>query len=515
MGGSPYSLPEAWAKCSTRQPKIQVYLLIRGSIAILHLQVISALPPDEKGEGTLAEKQIVIIGAGPGGYVAALRAAQLGAQVTLIERDRIGGICLNEGCIPTKALLHIAETLEAIQQASKFGIHLSTPPTLDWSKALAHKSSVVQRLTKGVATLLSRAGVQIITGSARFASSNTLLVDTPDGTETLQAEQIIIATGSRPAIPPIPGIDLPGVIDSTAALYLEQLPERMLILGGGVIGCEFATLFHACGVDVSIVEMMPCLVPTIDPELSQTLQRNLKRKGIHLYLESKLVRIDRGDNGLRATLHTPKGEKSLETDLLLVSVGRQPNLEDLDLEKAGVHFTKAGIPVDQHMRTNQPNIYAIGDVAQTGPLLAHVAMREGEIAAEHAVGMESTMDYRAVPTCIFTIPEIASVGLTEEQALQAGYALATGKAFFLANGKALATGEREGFAKVIADRESGTLLGVHIIGPHASDLILEAGLALTIGGKLHDIERTIHPHPTLGEAIAEATKIALGRPLHA
>jgi dihydrolipoamide dehydrogenase len=455
---------------------------------------------------------IAIVGAGIGGYVAALRAAQLGAKVVLIEKDRVGGVCLNWGCIPTKTLLRTAEVLKVAGEASKYGVVVDNV-SLDWAAAQKRKDQVVGRLTGGVKLLLEKAGVQLLTGTARFASSSLLEVADEDGSQTVEAADYVIATGSRPASLPIPGLEGPHVLSSDGALTLESLPESLLVIGAGPIGVEFATLFRACGVQVALVEILPSVLPTLDADLGAEVERSLKRAKVKVHTASKVSKAEARDGKLAATIERGSEESVVEVDKILLAVGRRPNVEELGLSEAGVVVEKQGIKVDEHMRTNMPHLYAVGDVTG-GLLLAHVALHEGVVAAENALGHERAINYDAVPSCVFTWPEVATVGLSEEQAQQRGYDVKVGRFPFRANGKALAYGEYDGLVKVVTDSEYGQILGVHIVGPHASDLIQEATMALTLEATLDEFDATIHPHPTLTEALAEAALAAQGRALH-
>jgi len=457
---------------------------------------------------------IAIIGAGPGGYVAALRATQLGAQVVCIEKERVGGVCLNVGCVPTKALLRSAEVYALSERAAEFGIVLGEP-SFDWPKIQERKNAVVEQLTGGVAMLLERAGVQVLKGTASFARANTLIVDLAEGgSESIEAENIIIATGSRPLQVPIPGLDGPGVIDSTEALSLAELPESICIIGGGAIGLEFASLFNTFGVQVTIVEMLPHLAPLMDSSIGEGLAWSLSNAGVQVLTNTRVTRIASDGGECRVSVEGPSGESEIVCEKVLSAIGRAPNVEGLGLELLNLKPTRKGIQVDDRMRTVVPHVYAIGDVAAEGPMLAHVASHQGIVAVEDALGHPAVMDYRAVPSCIFSIPEAASVGLTEEQAREQGYDVQVGVFGLPNNGKAIAMGETEGFVKVVAEAELGAILGVHIVGPHASDLILEGTLAINLESTLDELERTIHPHPTLGEAIAEAAMAARKRALH-
>jgi dihydrolipoamide dehydrogenase len=460
----------------------------------------------------MADKyDVLVIGAGPGGYVAALRASQLGAKVGIIEDTYIGGVCLNVGCIPSKALLRSAEVYETLGEAKQFGIVVDGTIEPDWPAIQTVKDQAVKRLTGGVGTLLKKAGVTIYEGRGRFRDRHTLEVSAADGPQVLTADKVIVATGSRPIRLPLPGFDLPGVLDSTGALGLASLPASLLIVGGGVIGVEFANIYASFGVQVTVVEMLDRLLPMMDPEISTEVARSLRRKKVASYVESRASEIVQRGDLLRVSVTTPKGEEQFDVEKVLVSVGRRPNVEDLGLEVVGVRVER-GIAVNERMETNVPGVYAIGDV--TGKWwLAHVASKEGVVAAENACGHSTQIDYKSVPSCVFTHPEVATVGLTEDQARAQGYDVLVGKFPFLANGKAVTYGERGGFVKVVSERKYGEVLGLHIVGPHASDLILEGGLALQLEATLDEIDATTHAHPTLGEAIAEAALDAQGRAL--
>lgn len=456
--------------------------------------------------------KVVVIGGGPGGYVAALRAAQLGAKVTLVEEKQVGGVCLNEGCIPTKALLYSADVYHLVRRASRFGVRVSQPE-VDWPAMQKRKGQVVARLVGGVGMLLKRAGIEVVPGRGRLASATEVVVEGEAGPQRLTAERIIVATGSSPMRLPIPGVDLPGVLDSTGALELEALPASLLVVGGGAVGLEFATLFATLGVKVTVVEMLPRLAPLADEDVSAALHRSLQLQGVKAHLNTRITGLEAAADGLRASLQGPEGEATVEAEKVLLAAGRRPNSEGLGLEEAGVPYDRRGIKVDERMATAVEGVYAIGDVTG-GTMLAHVAMRQGEVAAENALGQAARMRYDAIPSCIFTRPEAAGVGLTEEAARQQGHELRIGRFPFSGNGKAIAQGETDGFVKVVAEARYGAVLGLHVVGPHASDLILEGGLGLTLETTLDEIAATIHAHPTLGEAVAEAGLAALGRPLH-
>ena len=456
---------------------------------------------------------LAIIGAGPGGYVAALRAAQLGAKVVCVEKKWVGGVCLNEGCIPTKTLLRSAEVFALAKEAEKFGIHVGEPQ-VDWAQVQARRAEVVKQLTGGVRMLLDRAGVQVLMGEASFVRANTLAVRLSDGQETVVADRIIIATGSRSLEVPIPGLDQPGVMDYSGALTIEKLPASICVIGGGAIGLEFASLFRTFGVAVTIVEMLPRLAPLMDASIGEGLAWTMANQGMEIYTSTKVTGVAKTSAGLVVSMTTPEGEQQVEAEKVLVAIGRAPNVENLGLEMLGIRATRKGIPVDNRMRTSAPGVYAIGDVAAEGPMLAHVAMHQGIVAAEDALGHPAVMDYRAVPSCIYCLPEVASVGLSEEEARAQGYDVQAGIFGLANNGKALAMGEMDGFVKVVSEAKYGAVLGLHVVGPHASDLVLEGTLAINLEATLDELDKTIHPHPALGEAIAEASLAARKRALH-
>jgi dihydrolipoamide dehydrogenase len=456
---------------------------------------------------------IAVIGGGPGGYVAALRARQLGARVTLIEKEKIGGVCLNWGCIPTKTLLRSAEVFEMARKAAQFGV-VTGDVKLNWPAVLERKEQVTGQLVGGIEVLLRKAGVEVIKGEARFSGPWSLVIHGANGEQTMQPDRIIIAAGSSAITLPIPGLDLPQVIGSDGALELAELPGRMLIIGGGAIGVEFASLFHTCGVEVTLVELLPRLIPNADSDIGAGLEWELAEQGVSIYTSSRVSKIVPGKgNTVVCHVEGSDGLVEIEVDSVLQAVGRKPNVENLGLEVAGIRNSPKGIAVNNQMETSVPGIYAIGDVVG-GVMLAHVASKEGVIAAENAAGGDSFVDYKAVPACIFSLPEAATVGMSEEQAREAGHEVLIGKFALVNNGKALAAGETGGFIKIVADKQYGEVLGLHIVGPHASDLVLEGALALTLEATLEEIDATIHAHPSLGESIAEAALAAHGLALH-
>ena len=463
---------------------------------------------------------LLIIGAGPGGYVAAVRAAQLGLKTAIVEKENLGGTCLNVGCIPTKALVAGSDLLAATRNAGKLGISIPEA-TADFGGMMAHKNSVVEMMRKGIKGLLQKNKVTMLEGTASFVGPNEIVVrgagaeagaGTGVGTGAeahYTAAKIMIATGSAPVVPPSFGFDGRIVITSDQALALPELPQSIAIIGGGVVGCEFAGILGELGCEVTIIEMMPSLLPGMDAEISKQLTSYFKRRGIKMHFGIGVARIEKEDNSATVIL-SDEAATAIQADRVLVSVGRRPNIAGLDLEKAGVALNGRGrIVVDDQMRTNVPHIYAIGDVNDFPLDLAHVASAQG-LAAVAGKAFHGEV----VPSCVFTRPEIAVVGLSEEAAAAKEFKIKTGKFLFRVLGKAQAMAEIDGFVKIIADAESERVLGVHIIGPHASDLIGEATLAVKWGLTLEQLSETIHAHPTLPEAIMEAAETAMGQAIH-
>jgi dihydrolipoamide dehydrogenase len=478
---------------------------------------------------------VVIVGGGPGGYPAAIRAAQYGLRVALIEKERPGGVCLNWGCIPTKAMLRSAEVLETLQHSNDFGV-LADNVRLDYPAVLKRKDAIVKGLNDGVSQLLKANGVTVFNGHARFARRDTLevvgvggsplgangpLYNAPaDGTgqpqATVSGKHIIIATGSTPAQLPIPGNDLPGVINSDGAFLLREVPKRIVIVGGGAVGTEWATMFSAFGSEVTLVELLPNLLPVEDEDMGRTLARSFQRRGIKVLTSSTVAKIEEAGKTLRVTVTDKDGknEQTVDADNVLIGVSRRPNTLDLNLDRTGVETDRRGyIVVDDRLRTSVSNVFAIGDVVGK-ILLAHVATHQGLVAAGVIAGRDERIDYKAVPAATFTHPEVASVGLTEAHAREAGHDVVVGKFPFAALGRAQTYGSTDGLMKIVADRKYGEVLGVHIIGPSASDLIPEGVLALQLEATLEDVANTIHAHPTLGEGSMEAAMVALGMPVH-
>ena len=462
----------------------------------------------------MAEKEILIIGGGPGGYVAAIRAAQLGGKVTLVEKNELGGTCLNFGCIPTKALLRGAELLESLAGSKDFGIRVGEI-SVDFSRLMARKDRAVKTLVSGVAGLMKANGIEVVKGQAKFISPQEIeVLEERGGKIAYRARKIILATGSISADLPVSGAKGPGIIDSNGALQLTQVPESMVIIGAGPIGLEFGTIFAALGSRVTILEMMDQILPSEDPEIASALEKSLRRFKIQTLTNCRVKEISAGSEGKRKVVAaTGEEEKIFEAQYVLIAVGRKANWEGLNLQEAGVQYSRKGIEINERMETNVPGIYAIGDV--TGQwLLAHFAMAQGEVAAQNALGHEASMDDRVVPRCVYTLPEVASVGRTEKEAKAAGYELKIGRFPFAGNGKATLIGERSGFVKMVAEAKYGEILGVHIFGPHATDLIGEAVLAMRLESTAADLGRSIHPHPTLTEALMEAALDVDGMAVH-
>ncbi|MGE5530417.1 MAG: dihydrolipoyl dehydrogenase [Patescibacteria group bacterium] len=457
-----------------------------------------------------AKVRLAIVGAGPGGYVAAIRAAQRGAEVALIEKDRVGGVCLNRGCIPTKTLATSAELYSRMRRATEFGL-VAGAVRPDMAGIIARKNAVVKRLVGGIQYLLAKNHVQLIQGEARFIGPRELAVARVEGELRLEAERIIIAAGTEPMVPSAFGHDGRTVMTSDEALDLEEIPPRLAIVGGGVIGCEFASIYAALGAEVTVVEMLPGLLPSLDPELGRALGGVFRKRGIKVLVGQSVEEIRRQADGVH--LRLPSGE--IAVDRVLVAIGRRTAADRLDLDRAGLRTDQRGrIPVGRGLETTVPGIYAIGDINDMPYDLAHAASHQALAVVESLYGPGQTYDDAAVPNCVFTDPEVASVGLTAEEATKRGMEIRTGRFPYLANGKALAMGESEGWVKIVAEAESGRILGVHIIGAHASDLAAEATVAVRNELTAEDLAETIHAHPTLAETMMEAALAVRGLAIH-
>ena len=462
----------------------------------------------------------VVIGAGPGGYPAAIRLGQLKVKTAVIEREYMGGVCLNVGCIPSKAVIHAAKMYEKLSHTADIGITIQGKPSLDMKKLQQWKSGVVTKLTTGVRGLLKGNGVEIIEGSATLGKpgpdGHVITIKTKSGDQTIIAKNIVLATGSRPI--EIPGfkIDQKRVIDSTGALALEAVPARMVVIGGGYIGLELGMVYAKFGTKVTVVEAMPRLLGTMDKDCVGVVEKKLKKLGVEVMLDTKAKSWeDKGDRAVLTVELKDGNTATVDTDVILMSIGRRPNSENLGLDLAGVAVDKRGFVIsDDHLRTNVGGIYAIGDLIG-GMMLAHKATKEGEVVAEIIAGHKAAFDVRTIPAVVFTDPEIAATGLTEDEAKAKGHdKLKVGKFPFAALGRALSVNDTDGFVKVIADGVTGELLGVHIVGNGASDLIAEATLAIEMGAVVDDLRLTVHAHPTLSEAIMEAAAVALGEAIH-
>ena len=463
------------------------------------------------------QKTIIVVGGGPGGYVAAIRAAQLGAKVTLVEREHIGGTCLNIGCIPTKCLLHSAELVSEIKdQGADIGVKVSGVE-VDFPQVIAHKNAISKQLTQGVAGLLKANKVAKIDGEATFTGPKTLSVKKSDGSvEEMTADAIIVATGSVNSQPPIPGLkENPNCIDSTGALSLEKLPKSMVVIGGGVIGLELACAYAAFGTKITVVEALDHMLPMLDGDLTAIGVKHMKKMGMEFNLECPVQAVEESPVGAKVSCRNKAGEAvSFEAEKVLVAIGRKANTASLNLEAAGLANDRGRIIVNDKMETNVPGVYAIGDCVKGYAQLAHTASAMGEVAAENICGMEAHYDESTNPTCVYIEPEAASVGLTEEQAKAQGIDYIVGKFPMSANGKALILNGGEGLVKILAGKEYGEVLGMHIIGPRATDLICEGALAIGSELTLDELVATIHSHPTVTESMRECALDALGRAVH-
>ncbi|WP_040212749.1 dihydrolipoyl dehydrogenase [Clostridium polynesiense] len=457
------------------------------------------------------EKRIIIIGGGPGGYTAAIRAAQLGAKVTLIEKEALGGTCLNKGCIPTKAFYRNAELVNNLKASADFGIGLSGF-SLDAGKMQERKDGIVNQLVNGVAQLMKANNIEVINGKASLEDAHSeslkeealkkVKITLEDGSEkVVEGDSIIIASGSHTFVPPIKGADLEGVLTSDDIINFKEIPESLIVIGGGVIGMEFGAIFNSFGTKVTIVEALPSILNMVDGETVKRLNPMLKKKGIEVHTSAMVKSIEKTEDGLQVKVEGKKGELLLEGSKVLIAAGRRPNVENLNLEGAGIIYDRKGIGTDKGFETNIKGIYAIGDVNGKW-MLAHAASHQGVEVAERIMGIESAGS-TLIPNCIFIFPEIASLGATEEQLKEQGVNYKTSKFLFGANGKALALGEGEGFIKVISDEEN-RIIGVHILGPHASDIIHEAVPIINEKLKVEDVKHMVHAHPTLSEAFYEA-----------
>ena len=459
------------------------------------------------------KKRVVVIGAGPAGYVCAIRLAQLGQEVGVVEKDRVGGTCLNVGCIPSKALIAAGSMMERIGAASAMGI-TAGEVKLDLAKLLEWKGGIVGRLTGGVSGLLAKHGCEVIAGSASFVDPSTVLVTGPEGERTLSADAVVIATGSGPIA--IPGFAFDGeeVWSSTEALSPDRIPEHLVVIGGGYIGLEMAFMYQKLGSVVTVLEATPGALPGQDRDCVKVIERSLKKRKIKLLTETFARGYERSGEKLVVTIENAKGEQQLECDQILSTVGRRPYSDGLGLDKIGLEPDAAGfLTVDAELRTSVPGVWAIGDVAGQ-PMLAHKGSKEGLVAAAVIAGQAEQYDVRCVPAVIFTSPEMASVGATEEELKEQGIEYSSGKFPFGASGRAMTLMDTEGFVKVLAEKETDELLGVQMVGPEVTELVAEAALAMEMGATAQDLARTIHAHPTLPEAMMEAAEAVHGMAVH-
>ena len=460
-------------------------------------------------------KQVTVLGGGPGGYAAALYCAHLGMQVTLVERQQLGGTCLNRGCIPTKVFVQASNVFAQTMGAGLYGVEVPQGVQVDFKKTARLKKKIVNRLRGGVAYLLDKAGVQVIEGEGRLADARTVEVVTPEGTRRVTGDAVVLATGSREI--DIPGLAPDGVsiLNSTQMLDLQALPERAAIVGGGVIGVEFASILTRFGKQVTIVEMSPSLIPTEDAQAAETLREALEGQGVTVLTQAQAQGADRQEDG-SVLLHVKDGGGTLRdiaVDLVLVCVGRAANLDGLGLDEVGVRRTRKYIETDEHMQTSVPGVYAVGDITQS-PQLAHVAYHEAKVAALHLAGQESRADYHAVPGCIFSHPEVARAGMTEQAAREAFGAVSVEVEDFAGNGKALIENEAEGYVKMIFAGEDHRLVGCSIVGPKATELIAEPTLAIHLGLSDRALSEAINAHPSLSELLGETAAAAIGLNLH-
>jgi dihydrolipoamide dehydrogenase len=456
----------------------------------------------------LTEKDIVIIGGGPGGYTAAIHAAHLGAKVALIERAEIGGTCLNRGCIPTKVLLKSVELLGEARKANDYGINLGQVEA-DFGKIMARKNGVVDQLRHNTEQLMKLNRIDVIHGNGRILTPNRIRANDKE----IVVRKIIIATGSQAAIPPIPGTDLPGVLTTDDILELNELPQSLVVIGGGFVGVEFASILNALGTKVTVIEMLPHILEGIDEEIARRFAQILTRQGVKVHTGARVKTIKPAGKALAVTWGTAQAEQSEEAQMVLMATGRQPCIEELGLPELSLKMKKQAISVNEEMKTNIGDIYAVGDVLGLH-MLAHVAAYEGKVAVENALGRPRKSDYRAVPKVIYTHPMVASVGITEKEAGNASLPYSVSKFPFTASGGAVAIGETAGLVKMICNAEDKKVLGLHILGHNADDLIAEGALAIQLGATAHDIAETIHAHPTLSEAVHEAAMGQLDGSIH-
>ncbi|BDD00098.1 dihydrolipoyl dehydrogenase [Persicobacter psychrovividus] len=461
-----------------------------------------------------AKHDVIIVGSGPGGYVAAIRASQLGLKVAIVEKENLGGICLNWGCIPTKALLKSAQVYEYIQHAADYGISVSDA-TADFTGMVKRSRGVAESMSKGVQFLMKKNKIDVINGTGKLVAGKKVAVTAADGVVTeYSADHIILATGGRARELPSLPIDGKKIIGYRQAMSLETQPKKLVVVGSGAIGVEFAYFYNSIGTEVTIVEFMDRIVPVEDTDISKQLEREYKKKGIKIKTKSEVTNVDTSGEGCVVTVKTAKGEETIEADVVLSAVGVSTNLENIGLEDVGVMYDRGKVIVDDYYRTNIPGVYAIGDIVH-GPALAHVASAEGIICVEKIAGdSPEPLDYKNIPGCTYCTPEVSSVGYTEQAAKDAGYDIKVGKFPFSASGKAKAAGASEGFVKVIFDAKYGEWLGAHMIGANVTEMIAEVVAARKLEATGHEILKAVHPHPTMSEAVMEATAAAYDEVIH-
>jgi len=458
---------------------------------------------------------LIIIGSGPGGYVAAIRASQLKMKVAVIERAELGGICLNWGCIPTKSLLKSAQVFEYINHAAEYGITIAGEAKADFSAIISRSRGVADSMSKGIQFLFKKNNIVHIKGYGKLAGNNSVEVEDPEGNKkSYSAKSIIVATGARSK--ELPGLKQDGkkIIGYREAMTLQKQPASMVVVGSGAIGSEFASFYQALGTNVTLVEFLPRIVPNEDEEVSKQLERSFKKMKMKIMTDSSVESVDTSGENCRVTIKTPRGTEVIEAEIVFSAVGVSTNIENIGLEKAGVKTEKGKVSVDDFYRTSVPGIYAIGDIVH-GPALAHVASAEGIICVEKIAGVETDpLDYSNIPACTYTNPEIASCGMTENAAKEAGIEIRVGKFPFTASGKASAAGAKDGFIKLIFDAKYGELLGAHMIGANVTEMIAEIVVARKLETTAHELIKAVHPHPTMSEAIMEAAAAAYGEVIH-